>query len=312
MNNQVFIFTATLCVLLGNVAFGGDKAKITVKAVDEDGTPLAGINVDARFSGGTERKGRTDTNGLFVLEGEAEVWTATYFLQKVGYYDSQGKYIFNSNKNGKWQPWNPMLTAVLKRVINPIPMYAKKVESYLPTTNGFSAFDMMTGDWVAPYGKGINGDILFAIEERRVSTWKDFNGTLCVFFSNEKDGLHEREEATVNESDYKWHYVAPIDGYVQHERVIVGYVMNKGYFETNYTAASYIRIRTVTNGVGQIVQAYYGKIAGAIKFDVRDSPTGWVNFTYYLNPTPNDRNMEFDPKRNLLQNLKSTEEVRYP
>lgn len=35
-------------------------------------------------------------------------------------------------------------------------------------------------------------------------------------------------------------------------------------------------------------------------------------FTYYLNPTPNDRNIEFDPKRNLFTNLSSSEEVRDP
>ncbi len=28
-----------------------------------------------------------------------------------------------------------------------------------------------------------------------------------------------------------------------------------------------------------------------------------VIFTYYLNPSPNDRNLEFDPKRNLFTNL---------
>lgn len=27
---------------------------------------------------------------------------------------------------------------------------------------------------------------------------------------------------------------------------------------------------------------------------------GGVNFTYYFNPVPNDRNLEFDPKKNLF------------
>ena len=35
-------------------------------------------------------------------------------------------------------------------------------------------------------------------------------------------------------------------------------------------------------------------------------------FTYYLNPTPNDRNMEFDPTRNLLTGLKEAEKVSVP
>ena len=33
---------------------------------------------------------------------------------------------------------------------------------------------------------------------------------------------------------------------------------------------------------------------------------------YYLNPEPNLRNMEFDPKRNLMKNLKPLEGVDAP
>jgi len=31
-----------------------------------------------------------------------------------------------------------------------------------------------------------------------------------------------------------------------------------------------------------------------------------------MNPTPNDRNVEFDPKKNLFTNLSSLEQVREP
>ena len=37
-----------------------------------------------------------------------------------------------------------------------------------------------------------------------------------------------------------------------------------------------------------------------------------MSFTYYLNPAPNDRNVEFDPKQNLFTNLKRTEQVTAP
>ena len=47
--------------------------------------------------------------------------------------------------------------------------------------------------------------------------------------------------------------------------------------------------------------ANYGKIYGE-----------FMNFTYYLNPTPNDPNMEFDPMRNLLTGLKDSEKVPTP
>jgi len=38
----------------------------------------------------------------------------------------------------------------------------------------------------------------------------------------------------------------------------------------------------------------------------------FTQFAYYLNPTPIDRNIEFDPKQNLLQGLQSFEQVRQP
>lgn len=40
---------------------------------------------------------------------------------------------------------------------------------------------------------------------------------------------------------------------------------------------------------GNIISAQYGKIYG-----------DFLAFTYYLNPSPNDRNVEFDPDQNLF------------
>jgi hypothetical protein len=37
-----------------------------------------------------------------------------------------------------------------------------------------------------------------------------------------------------------------------------------------------------------------------------------VDFYYYLNPTPNDRNMEFDMKRNLFKKQSFFEKVKRP
>jgi hypothetical protein len=37
-----------------------------------------------------------------------------------------------------------------------------------------------------------------------------------------------------------------------------------------------------------------------------------MNFRYYLNPTPNDRNVEFAPNHNLPGGLQSFEQVTAP
>jgi hypothetical protein len=59
----------------------------------------------------------------------------------------------------------------------------------------------------------------------------------------------------------------------------------------------------VLDSNGNAKSALYGKIYG---------DTMMMNFHYYLNPTPNDRNVEFDPKQNLLKNLKPDEGVSAP
>ena len=37
-----------------------------------------------------------------------------------------------------------------------------------------------------------------------------------------------------------------------------------------------------------------------------------MHFRYYLNPTPNSRNIERDPKQNLLGGLESFEQLKAP
>jgi hypothetical protein len=41
-------------------------------------------------------------------------------------------------------------------------------------------------------------------------------------------------------------------------------------------------------------------------------PRGRITFSYLFNPTANDRNLEFDPKKNLFKNLESGEEIQKP
>jgi len=57
--------------------------------------------------------------------------------------------------------------------------------------------------------------------------------------------------------------------------------------------------RTKKNDKGEIVSALYGKIYNPIDFKVFTNGMN-VQFAYYLNPTPNDRNTEFDPNQNLF------------
>ena len=90
------------------------------------------------------------------------------------------------------------------------------------------------------------------------------------------------------------------------------FLQNTGYF---------LKTRVAKEG-DSIVSAHYAKIVTDISFDPRGSrwyakkdelkSFATISFTYYFNPTPNDRNLEFDPGRNLFKDLDSTEQVHDP
>ena len=80
----------------------------------------------------------------------------------------------------------------------------------------------------------------------------------------------------------------------------------------NVNIPFFMRIRSSEDKEGNIDVAYYCKISPGISLYgvLADNPS--LKLTYYCNPTPNDRNLEFDPKENLLTNLKHNEKVGVP
>jgi hypothetical protein len=198
--------------------------------------------------------------------------------------------------------WNPMQTLVLDRVLNPIPMYAKKVNENPPILNQPLGYDLMAGDWVAPYGRGINTDIIFTKAAYRKSG-ADYEYKVTVDFKNAGDGIQaytipESEKGSGLQSPHE----APIDSYqsqlIKDRSAHPGEATKSNYDEN---AKYFFRVRTVLDENGNVKSALYGKIYG-----------DFMQFRYYLNPTPNDRNIEFNPKQNLLGGLQSFEEVSAP
>jgi hypothetical protein len=71
----------------------------------------------------------------------------------------------------------------------------------------------------------------------------------------------------------------------------------------------FFRVRTVRDQSGKIISAHYGKIYGDFFFGCSAS---YIDYTYYLNPTPNDRNVEFKPGSNLFTDLIGTQDPYQP
>jgi hypothetical protein len=311
-------------------------AQLTIKVVTDEGVPVENVVVGAStFDHWVPGEGfgkdvnvtttaRTDKDGLAVIEAQSlDGRFGIGITEQSGFYRDRGiwDYRLKEVKDGKWHPWNPVIEVVFKPILNPIPMFAKKVGEMptpleLPDTHKPVGFDLMKGDWVAPYGKGIDADLVFTLVEKVPFTEADkpFASTLIISFSNPLDGI-QSVLAPLNEgSALRLPRSAPEAGYMpklekQFGRPSEDKPIESGIREDqNY----FVRVRTVVDEKGKIKSAFYGKILGDISCDVINSKTGYIQFTYCLNPTSLDRNMEFDPKRNLFPNLPSSQRVLEP
>jgi hypothetical protein len=296
--------------LLPNVVLALPTAKFTLLVVDEQGVPIEGADARISFmkaSGGKGSKsyfvsGKTDKEGLFTGQGATEYY-ATYSANADGYYGTGIKFGGFKGFKGmmgfrKWKPWNPTLKVVLKKIKKPIPMYAYSTDLIvIPKNNETIGYDLVKHDWVSPNGEGITNDFLFKIEY--LEGEEDSNNRYFTLnFSNEADGIQPFDIKESKGSSFRSAHHATTSGFsslLKQSRVwekgrpISTYKRGDG---TNY----YFRVRCDGD---KAESCLYGKIYGNIEFGNKE-----VRFKYLLNPSIDDTNVEFDPKRNLFKNLK--------
>jgi len=296
-------------------------ARLTLRAVDEQGQPIPNATVAMSFEeaipqwGGGRLvpvTGLTNSAGEFSGEGHSLDIKGGQ-IEKEGYYPSSPEsFRFKTVIDGKWQPWNPTLNVVMKKIVRPVPMYAKfKFETDLPI-EGPVGFDLVEGDWVAPFGRGKSGDIILKMT-KRVASFHDFGAELLVTFPNKGDGIAEIIDTSKGASRLRSAHEAPDDGYASSLSKLQGNSTERGEYGTKNDRKNYwLRIRTIVDERGLVVTALYGKIYDGIEYFPVESKTVRLRFTYYVNPTPNDRGMEFDPEHNLFTNLKDLEKPTAP
>ncbi|MEI6084594.1 MAG: hypothetical protein WCS70_09865 [Verrucomicrobiota bacterium] len=264
---------------------------------------------------------KTDENGMAIVSMaslEGEIAYGVLDLPNF-YHDRPRHFQFTKAALGRWGPWNPTLEIVLKKKSDPVPLYARKIEVWqgviadaLLTTNSVG-FDLLKGDWLPPYGKGEVADFIFSLKQKLGDMTPDriqiFDSEFVVGFSNKTDGIQSAYADPQGGSILRLPRMAPQDGYIPY---LVRHISQNGRgrqgdlprADQNY----FFRVRTKRDDTGKIVSALYGKIHGEFEWGLR----GQLGFTYYLNPTPDEHNLEFDPKRNLFKKLKSLEQVHDP
>jgi hypothetical protein len=323
------ILISALCFCLAANAKAIDL-QVTLRVKDDFGKPVigakGGIAIFQYWKPGEafgediykQIDGVTDANGLIVLKASSRRDTIRYGLdRKAGYYSgSGGEYRFTNKIAGRWQPWNPTIDIVLKPIVNPVPVYARHIKVHFPTPDKDYGYDLMIGDWVAPYGKGQSADFVFRI----TGYWKsvsDLDSTVTLTFSNPSDGIQPFAAPPPRKgSELRSPREAPLDGYRStwswHRARKPGQKSTEQIDDTKDDSNYFFRTRTIMDEQGKIKSALYGKIYEGFKF------AGAVTNGYldsgpcFLNPEPNSRNMEFDPKRNLAKGLKFMEGVSEP
>ena len=301
------------------------SARVTLHVVDEEGRPISGAKAAVSFvreyaSRESERvntvRGVSDVKGLVTFEGKTAEAGIGHGAEKEGHYGIRGtNYQFTSRGVLRLSPWNPTIEVVLKRIKHPVPMYAKRVLGEVPAKDADVGYDLVMGDWVAPYGSGKTPDMVF-FGQGVVTNNRNYEGTLSVTFPGKGNGLIPFEVSQPRSSPLRMPYEAPAEGYESGRswRSMRKYnatkMVNEGYInETSGTQNYFIRLRTELDAEGKVVRALYGKIHAPFDFDPRGSdPSGatkrqFVSFTYYVNPD-GTRNIEYDSKRNLLKSPK--------
>jgi len=314
---SILLLVVTGCSLAQPIVFPTKPWSATVKVIGEDGQSVSNANVAVgyflppySFSDDPEYNARivgiTDTNGLFFATHKDRTGEIGFSVSKQGYYETRSSCTLRDpmeNANDR----NISLILVLKKVGKPIPMYAKRQEMKIQKEDEPLGFDLEVGDWVTPNGKGEHTDLFFTVH-RKIISEREYDCTLTVTFPNKDDGLAVAPAEPDNGSEFKTSRTAAESGY--QPELTLHYSFNKwptsvfGYF---------IRVRTVLDADGKVKSALYGKIPGNFMILAgTKAPKAGMVFTYYLNPTANDHNLEFNPKQNLFRTLTIMEEVKWP
>ncbi|MDD4018215.1 MAG: hypothetical protein PHV28_09740 [Kiritimatiellae bacterium] len=290
---------------------------ITLYVVDSTGAPVPRATVRGAFFNQWLPKDKrrfeieTDADGTVSLENN-NTGFVNFTVEKKAYYVSVFRYWFLKNgydcaKDGRWLPWNPTVDVVLKEKRTPIPLYTKTVEKTFPK-EGAVGFDCLEKDFVAPFGMGKTADFTFKYESVRPPVragmkYPDFScfTNSLVLSGMEGGGFITKQKDSF--SQFVADYEAPKDGYMP----VLDYEMkrttDKIFVDRKLGEGGYLFFRSrVRRTVGGSEEAHYGKIYRFVFGEsLRETNSATLKISYYFNPTPNDRNLEFDGTNNLFK-----------
>lgn len=268
--------------------------------VNHKGLPVPDVTVSSTFRYITKnpysRKyqkvdGITDAKGNVSLTGET-YGRLDYEVYSPAIYSASRRLAFKGSTLSE--------KVVVYPKLNPIPLVAMKgVKKKFPVIGEEVGFDLLKVDWMPPYGAGERQDIVL-LAKGEMGPDREFLGqtywsTMSVKFPGPGNGIRfMTNRNTSSPSVMRSEYKAPAAGYLSSA---VFESFNGFKAKTRYRKAEvqYIRIR---RGKKDSMAGLYGKIYGNMIEMTEEGPVLVLEYLF-INPTPGDRNVEFDPTQNL-------------
>jgi len=301
---------------------GSKRAGLDVTVVDEGGNPIQGAAASINRSPWLQTRpfiglplhflGVKDTRRYIVEERLADETGFVKYrfrsihtpegvsINKEGYYTSWFTFHTDNQYNSPtWTPYPYKQKVVLRKINIPIPLFVtpRRDLKWPGALDEPVGFDLLRYDWMPPHGGGGHEDLQFlATLKPNIEEGKTNFGLLTLTFAGKHDGfIPILDNQIIFQSVFKFPYSAPLGGY-QNISIVTDKQDTANYGEN---INHFFRIRTELDEQGNIVSALYGRIEHLeywVTGRIRD-----IRFYYWLNPTPNDNNLEWDGKTNLFQ-----------
>ena len=294
----------------------GEVLSHKVTVLGEDGKPVENAKVEFLYVGYDDEDtvadaSRTDNNGVVESSGKArlriqlEVTKEGYYT--TSYHKAQGTELDRNKPHD--------LEVILREKIKPIPLYAKKLSVEVPLLKEEVGYDLKIGDWVKPHGKGETADFN-VLAKKSYTDGQNYKTTVSFRFLGKHSGAIENSYNKATHSEYKNTRNAPLESKYHSLLNFVRTRSSKTGRKGSTGLKSFLyRTRVQLDEHGEIESCHYGKMIDAVsvaKGAGKPDQKPIVSFTYYFNSTPNDRNLEFDPEKNLFKSLKHEEQVWEP
>lgn len=292
---KIILVSISLC-LCGCSLAATPEGFVKIAVVDEDGVRLEGCQITVLFENegkSITRTGVSSTASLFEAQAPASIPRCTVIVEKNGYYKSRKTKMFEGRDtaSNRYEPWGEVRIITLRKVIEPQVGKSSVINGLIPEFDTPLGFDVLIGDWVAPFGKGKVSDFVF------VYTFDETAKIASYIFTcpNKGDGVIEMARDSQMQSVFKWPHKALLDGYQDKLKKKQTYFSGDAdqlldYEELPRQASDikYVfRVRTKYDEKGNIESAYYGKIDSAMML--------WnhkLRFGYWVNDNPTSRSLE--------------------